>query len=857
MSRFDEAKRGDSMGRMFRNKLGGGSLVMLALGAALAASAMAQDAVSGSATPPAAPASAPPAPSPDATKVPAESAGEAAEAGAHAGDPPQWQFFDQYCSKCHNSTDWAGGVAFDTMTPDSFSDDAKVWEEAVRKLRGRLMPPPDKPQPDQHTIDSQIAWLETKLDANAQAHPDPGSVVMHRLNRTEYAREIENLLDLKIDAAALLPKDTKADGFDNVANVLRVSPSFLDQYIVAAHDVSSMAIGDPAARPTSVVYRTPLGMNQAVHNEGLPLGTRGGLLVEHLFPADGDYTFNVNQSAGFGGGYIAGLDSRQKLVMFIDGKQVFETEIGGPEDLKSLDQKQAPAAKEIKDRFANIKVPVTAGPHKIGIAFVARSFAETDDTLEPLGDGLPRVPGVMGVEIVGPNKATGLADTPSRRKIFVCYPKNEAEELPCAKQIVSTLARKAYRRPITDADMAAPMRFYATGREKNGFDGGIQEAVMAILASPKFLYRVEAPPKDATPGKIYPISDIELASRLSFFLWSQGPDEELLNVATAGKLRQPGVLEKEVQRMLADPRSKSLTTSFADQWLTVDEMDRIEPDPALFPEFDNSLRLAFRKEIEMFVDSVFSEDQNVVNLLTANYTFVNERLALHYGIPNIRGERFRRVTLTDSHRFGLLGKGSFLMGMSYANRTSPVRRGAWILETITGTPPHAPPPGVEALKENMDGKKAQTVRERMVAHRTNPTCNACHGIIDPIGFSLENFDALGAWRDKDRETGTVIDSTDKLHGETVSGPDQLRAYILRKPDQFVQTITEKLMTYALGRGVEYTDMPTVRAIVRDAAQHDYRFSSIVTGIVTSPPFQMQKVPAATGVDTKTAQASLH
>jgi hypothetical protein len=377
---------------------------------------------------------------------------------------------------------------------------------------------------------------------------------------------------------------------------------------------------------------------------------------------------------------------------------------------------------------------------------------------------------------------------------------------------------------------------------------------MAILASPKFLYRVEAPPQDATPGKAYAITDIELASRLSFFLWSQGPDDELLNAATAGKLHDPAMLEKQVKRLLADPRSKSLTTSFADQWLTVDEMDRIEPDPSLFPEFDNPLRFAFRKEIELFVDSVFSEDQNVVRLLDANYTFVNERLALHYGIPNIRGERFRRVTLTDSHRFGLLGKGSFLMGMSYANRTSPVRRGAWILETITGTPPHAPPPGVEALKENMDGLKAHTVRERMEAHRSNPTCNQCHGIIDPMGFAFENFDALGAWHDKDRETGTLIDTVGNLHGTPVGGPDDMRNYLLQKPDQFVQTLTEKLMTYALGRGVEFHDMPTVRAIVRDAAQHDYRFSSLVTGIVTSAPFQMQMVPAA-AVDTKTADAS--
>ncbi|MEP7245082.1 MAG: DUF1592 domain-containing protein, partial [Gammaproteobacteria bacterium] len=539
---------------------------------------------------------------------------------------------------------------------------------------------------------------------------------------------------------------------------------------------------------------------------------------------------------------------------------VFEQQVGGEADLKSVDQLQAPAAKAIRERFANIKVPVKAGPHIVGVTFISRSFAENDDTLQPLGvtgqlGGLPRVPLIFGMEVVGPSKATGLSDTPSRQKIFVCHPKSAAEEEPCANQIVSTLARHAYRRPITQTDLAYPMRFYQAGHAKSGFEGGIQQAVMAILANPKFLYRVEAMPVNAEPGKIYRISDVELASRLSFFLWSQGPDDELLALATAGKLHEPGVIEKQVQRLLADPRSKSLTTSFADQWLTVDEMDRIEPDPSLFPEFDGALRQAFRRETELFVDSVFTEDQPVVNLLSANYTFVNERLAIHYGIPNIRGERFRRVTLADSNRWGLLGKGSFLMGMSYANRTSPVRRGAWILEQITGTPPHAPPPGVEALKENVDGHKALTVRERMESHRANPTCNSCHGIIDPIGFSLENFDAIGAWRAKDREVGTIIDTGGDLHGMKVRGPDDLRNILLKRPEQFVQTLTEKLMTYALGRGVEYSDMPTVRAIVRDAGQHDYKFSSIVAGIVKSPPFEMQRVPQVEGVESKTAQAA--
>jgi hypothetical protein len=781
-------------------------------------------------------------------------------ANSSAGDTPsphidpnnKWGFFEQYCEKCHNSTDWAGGVAFDAMSPDSIPDDAKELEEAVRKLQGRLMPPPGKPQPDQQTVDHMVDWLTTRLDEAGSAHPDPGNVVIHRLNRTEYAREVKELLALDIDAAALLPKDTKSEGgFDNVASVLKVSPSFLDQYIVAAHDVSVQAIGSNTPSVAPAVYRASREYSQEEHVEGLPLGTRGGMLVEHLFPADGDYTFNLNQNGGFGGGYITGLDSKQTLIMTLDGVQFFETSLGGPEDLKAVDQKQAPAVKEIRARVENIHAHVKAGPHKIGVAFIQRSFAESDAKLEPLGEtgSIPRQPGVFGVEIIGPANPTGISQTPSRTKIFICYPKSESEELPCAQQIVSNLARHAYRRPVGDADLAAPMRFYKAGREKHGFEGGIQEALMAILASPKFLYRVEALPQEVKAGTAYRIGDLELASRLSFFLWSEGPDDELLSVAGSGKLHDPGVLEKEVRRMLADRRSSALVSNFADEWLNVDEVDRIEPDPTLFPEFDGPLRAAFKRETELFVSSVLTENQSVINLLDANYTFVNERLAREYGIPNIQGEQFRRVTLTDPNRFGLLGKGSFLMGTSYANRTSPVKRGAWILENITGTPPHAPPPGVEALKENMDGAKAQTVRERMEAHRSNPSCNQCHGILDPLGFAFENFDAIGGWRNKDHETATLIDAGGELRGVQLRGPADVRNLLMQKPQQFALTFTEKLFVYSLGRGLEYTDMPTVRAIVRDASQDDYRFVSIVLGIVNSPPFQMQMVPEGPGSGT--------
>ena len=793
------------------------------------------------------------------TSAPAASGTPAiASASAPTTDTPhfdpnnKWTFFEQYCEKCHNSTDWAGGVAFDTMGQDSIPQDAKELEEAVRKLQGRLMPPPGKPQPDQQAVDLMVSWLTDRLDEAGGAHPNPGNVVIHRLNRTEYAREVKNLLALNIDAAALLPKDTKSEGgFDNVASVLKVSPSFLDQYIVAAHDVSVAAIGSNTASAAPTVYREPPGIDQQEYVEGLPLGTRGGMMVEHLFPADGEYTFNINQGGSFGGGYITALDSKQTLIMTLDGVQVFEASIGGPEDLKAADQKQVPAVKAIRARFENIHLAVKAGPHRIGLAFVGRSQVESDDKLEPISTlgNVPRVPGVLGVEIIGPAKPTGISDTPSRAKIFTCYPKSASEELPCAQQIVSNLARHAYRRPVGDADLAAPLRFYAAGRAKHGFEGGIQEALMAILASPKFLYRVEDLPQNAQPGTAYHIGDLELAARLSFFLWSQGPDDELLSVAGTDKLHEPGELEKQVWRLLADPRSNALVYNFADQWLDVDEVDRIEPDPSLFPEFDGPLRASYKKETELFVGSVLRENQSVTRLLDANYTFVNERLAHEYGIPNILGEEFRRVTLTDPNRFGLLGKASFLMGTSYANRTSPVKRGAWILENITGTPPHAPPPGVEALKENMDGVKARTVRERMEAHRSNPSCNQCHGILDPLGFAFENFDAIGGWRNKDHETATPIDAGGELGGVQLRGPADVRRILMQRPQQFALTFTEKLFEYSLGRGLEYTDMPDVRTIVRNAAQDDYRFVSIVLGIVNSPAFQMQMIPEGTGVGT--------
>jgi hypothetical protein len=754
---------------------------------------------------------------------------------------PQRKLLDTYCVGCHNQRAKTANVMFDTMDLAHLSDKAEVWEKAVRKLQGGMMPPPGVRRPDPAAVNGFVLWLENSLDQAAAANPNPGRVALHRLNRAEYGNAIEDLLGLHIDAGAFLPRDDEADGFDNVATVLKVSPSFLDQYISAARVVSTRALGNPSPRPGSATYRPPRGTDQGVHVDGLPLGTRGGLQVEHLFPSDGEYKLNVGGLAT--AGYVRGMEYRHTLVATIDGARVFEAQIGGEEDLKAIDQQQAPAVAAINGRFQNIPVKVTAGPHKVGVAFVARSYAESDEVLHSFrpGVGEERIPRVGSLEVVGPFNPAGVGETPSRQRIFVCKPAAAVDELPCATKVFSTFARRAFRRPVTDHDLEAPLGFYRTARETGDFDTGIRAGLTAILASPKFLFRAEQLPENVAPGSNYRISDLDLASRLAFFLTSRLPDDELLDVAEKNRLSDPQVLEAQVRRLLADPRSKSLVTSFAFQWLKVRAIDNIDPDAVIFPNFDDGLRAAFRREMELFVDSILREDRSVLDLLTADHTFVNERLALHYGIPNVRGDRFRRVTLADSNRWGLLGKGGVLMATSYANRTAPVLRGAWILDNILGTPPAAPPPDVEGFKENKEGEKSRSVREIMEQHRSKPSCNACHGVMDPLGFSLENFDAIGEWRSKDLYAGTPIDASGKLvDGTPVNGPADLRNALMRHPEQFVRTLTEKLMTYALGRSVENYDMPTVRAIVRDAARDNYRFSSIVMGIVRSPAFQMRK-----------------
>jgi hypothetical protein len=721
---------------------------------------------------------------------------------------------DRYCVTCHNQKAKTANLTFDTMDLTHVGQDAALWERAVRKLRGGMMPPPGMPRPDAATVNSFVTFLEDRLDQAALAAPNPGSVALHRLNRAEYQNAMKDVLGIDVDAAALLPRDDISNGFDNIANVLKVSPSFLDQYIAAAREVSRRAISHPPpSEPVKAVLH-----GEPADPDSLPLGTQGGIVAEYLFPYDGDYDFTIN-----------GL----YRILSIDGLPV----------------------------SANGFIHLNAGVHHLALTSAAHSFAEPEGMLQSFipghafpGYGLPpggagpggrRAPAGPSIEIIGPYHPTGKpVQTASRAKIFVCNPPSQSEEDSCAARILSEVAHRAFRRPITAKDLVAPMAFFKQGREDSGtFEGGIQNGIIAIVASPKFLYRAEPPPAGLAPGTNYRVSDLELASRLSFFLWSTVPDDELLAVAEQGKLKDPKVFEEQVRRMLASDRSRSLVTNFASEWLRLREIDTIDPDPFIYPNFDPSLRSAFRRELELFVDSIQREDRSVLDLLTANYTFVNERLALHYGIPNVRGDEFRRVILPDSRRDGLLGKGAVLMVTSYANRTSVVLRGNYILENILGTPPSPPPPNVPAFKENKEGEKPHTVRETMEMHRANPACNACHGVIDPLGFALENFDTVGAWRDKDRFTRTAIDASGKLmDGTTVNGPDDLRKALLSRPAEFVQTMTEKFLMYALGRSLSPYDMPAVRKIVRDASRDNYRFSSIVMGIVESAPFQMERTP---------------
>jgi hypothetical protein len=801
-----------------------------------------------------------------------QATGKSADSGtAAAPQDKHWAFLNQYCSKCHNAEDWAGGIAFDTMSPQDIPSDAKVWEHAVGKLRGRLMPPMGNPQPPKEDIHGFVSYMEDSLDAAAAHQVDAPRVALHRMNRTEYANAVWELLRVKVNATQILPPDDESNGFNNVADVLQVSPAFVDAYISAARQVAIQALGDRNAKAVGVQFGVDPGVagNQEFHVDGLPLGTRGGTSVVYNFPADGTYELSIGNLAG--ALWVTNMEFKNHLIATYDGKKFFETNVGGEEDLKSIDQKQDPAVDAINARLKRIKFKAAAGPHTVAVTFVQRTLAASEDRLEaPVPGGVQdRVLRINGFEIKGPFDITGISETPSRDRVFVCQPKTAADEEPCAHEIVSRLAERAFRRPVTDADLAPLMQFYAVGRKATDFDEGIRRALTALLASPNFLYRVEtgkpanvagaAKPavlspvvNTAAPG-VTPLTDGELASRLSFFLWSAPPDQQLLTLADQGKLHDPEVLKAQVSRMLQDPRATTLASNFAFQWLDVQRLEEIKPDANLFPYVIDP-RDDYRQELKLFIDSVFREDQPVTNLLTANYTYLNQPLAMLYGITTVKGDQFRRVTLTDSARWGLLGKGAMLMGTSYPNRTAPVLRGQWILERITGTPPAAPPPAVPSLKENKTGEKAVTVREMMARHRDRPSCFACHGILDPLGLALENFDAVGRWRDRDRMAGTVIDASGVLpDGTKISGVDDLRKALASDPFQFVQTLTIKLMTYGLGRGIDYQDMPTVRAIVRQSAKQDYKFKELILDIVTSAPFQMRSDQAAAPASsTKTA-----
>ncbi|HLK46656.1 MAG TPA: DUF1592 domain-containing protein [Bryobacteraceae bacterium] len=725
---------------------------------------------------------------------------------------PERTLINQYCTGCHNDKLKTGGLSLEKLDPAHAGDAAETWEKVVRKVRAGMMPPSGARRPDRATLDTFAAKIETALDQAAAAHPNPGFTGLHRLNRTEYANAIRDLLALDIDPGTLLPADDSSEGFDNLADALSVSPALLERYVAAAEKISRLAVGDPGISPSTTTYRVPSDLAQSEHIEGLPLGTRGGTLIRHNFPLDADYAIKIHARGGAIGLGAVGFQGDQ-IEVTLDGARV----------------KLAPASATL-----DLQLKIPAGPHALGVAFVKKSAVGADDLWQIYANNS----GVQNVSITGPLNAAGVGDAPSRQRIFLCRPASDGEELPCARKILSALARRAYRQPVTDADLETLMGFFGSGRRRGTFDAGIQEALARILVGPRFVFRFESDPPNAAPGSVHRIGDLELASRLSFFLWSSIPDDELLLLAEENKLHDPAVLEQQTRRMLADPRSEALVTDFGGQWLYLRELKNQRPESK---DFNENLRDAFKRETELFFESIIREDHNVLDLLSADYTFVDERLARLYGIPNVHGSQFRRVTLPENRR-GLLGKGSILLVTSVANRTSPVARGKWILENLMGAPPPLPPPNVPPLKENTGQAQAGSVRLRMEQHRNTPTCAGCHKIMDPIGFSLENYDLIGKWRATDE--GTPIDASGELvDGTKLDGPAGLRQALLSRPDVFVSTLTDKLLTYALGRGIRYYDMPAVRAITRQATASNYRFSALISGIVKSTPFQMRVTPA--------------
>ncbi|PYS28889.1 MAG: hypothetical protein DMG11_11045 [Acidobacteria bacterium] len=767
-------------------------------------------------------------------------------AGAQQPGAEPRVFITTYCVTCHNDRLKTGQLSLEKMDFDNIPAGAEVWEKVIRKLRASAMPPQTAPKrPDQAMADAFASYLETTIDRAAAAKPNPGHATLHRLNRTEYGNAVRDVLGLEIDPTPLLPADDESYGFDNIADVLKISPSLMQRYMSASWSISRLAVGNPAIVAETATYRAKPDLSQDGHIEGLPLGTRGGLSMRHNFPLDGEYEIRVRLWRATAD-VIKGLEDVNQLEVSVDGVRTRLITIGGPTDRDLSYENSGKSAEEI-DKRLTVRVQVKAGPRTVIATFLKQSDAQADDVLQPYMRtnldplGYRGLPAVDRVSVAGPFKPTGAGDTPSRRQIFTCKPSSATEEPVCARQIISKLARKAYRRPVTQSDLDNLIGFYQRGRNEGGnFESGIEAAIQLLLASPDFLFRFEPDTANAAPGGVYRISDLDLASRLSFFLWSTIPDEELLSAAAQGLLKDPAVLERQVKRMLKDPRAKALVDNFAGQWLYLRNLKTINPDFETFPDFDDNLRQAMKKETDLFIESIIREDRSVMELLNANYTFVNERLARHYRMPGIYGTDFRRVTLKDDNRRGLLGQASILTLTSNSTRTSPVSRGKWILTNILGLPPNPPPPEILALKEKSDAGKPTSLRERMEQHRANPTCAGCHRAMDPIGFSLENFDAVGQWRNTDE--GVKIDPSGTLfNGTNVNGPVSLRQALASRPEIFTGVSTEKLMTYGLGRGIQYYDMPAVRSVLKSARPTDFRFSSMVLGIVKSVPFQMKTV----------------
>ncbi len=748
----------------------------------------------------------------------------------------QRALLDRYCVTCHNEKAKIANLSLQNLDLNLAGDHPEIWERVIRKLRAGMMPPPGMPRPALAQYEGLRDWLEAQMDRKAAQHPDPGSVVMHRLNRTEYANSIRDLLDLEIDVSTLLPADNSARGFDNVAGSLTISPTLLEAYTTAAARISRTAVGFWKS-PTEAAYIAPGDTSQTQHLDGLPFGTRGGMKVRHVFPADGEYSFSI---ANFGlGRFIPG----EKLLILIDNETV------ATRDYKGVGLTAANAS--TGDGTIDVTVPVKAGSHIVGVTFLAENYRPSLDLIKhfertSLEDNpIPQLeyhPAVGTLRIRGPFKATRPEDSRSLRKVFTCMPKTQTEEGPCSKEILTTLLRRAYRRPVTPVDMEWVQGFYLEGRRNGDFRDGIELALRRILTSPQFLIRAEREPSNVQPGQPYRITDLELASRLSFLIWSSIPDDELIQIAASNQLHTPAVLEKQVRRMMADPKASALVENFGDQLLYLRNLPATSPDGLYYRNWDDELRKAFRRETELLFESIIKENRNVVDLLTADYTFLNERLAQHYGIPNIYGSHFRRVALGPEldYRRGLLGQGSVLSLTWVQNfRTSPVKRGVWVLENILGTPPPEPPPNVPPLEDTKGDGKIVTLREQMTLHRKQEPCASCHKLMDPIGFSLENFDADGSYRTKQGgEGGVPLDTTATLwDGTKVNGPVELRNALLHYSPQFVRMVTEKLMTFALGRGVEEEDMPVIRSIVRDADKDNDRFFSILMGIIKSQPFE--------------------